>query len=477
MLSSSKKNYVDYIDSFYDYCSDTDNKDSDIKAIEVKESMINDIINSSDEINVEGTAYYVSNSGNDSFDGTSPDTPICSMERLEEISEILKDGDAVLFERGSSWRICEKKCCIFSARPGVSYGAYGEGKKPCFIGSVRNYANAEYWKETECENVYVCVFPFLNAGVVALDHTESYGNYNDPVATKKMFGFLGFEGIKDLSEDCSYYNDVETEELFFYSSKGNPGERFSSIEIGGRGAIINNQNAKCIDNLEFKFSGYGIINGTSMNVTNCIFRYIGGCMLENKKGSTRVCGNAVEICGCCDGFSVRNCWIYQMCDTAVSHQFWIYEGGCAHRNIEFTGNVMEYCYWTIEFNNPKPNDNSFRIVENVTHSYNYLGMGGYGFGGRMFAREGQATLYNSFGTAKTKNFVCEKNILYRCAGSLYRTNNAGDSDILYRRNINFQDRDKWIAFINFKDNAHYNREGIKKFFEVTKQNDSIYLNL
>lgn len=46
-----------------------------------------------------GTAYYVSNNGDDSNDGLSPETPFATMERLNKIR--FSFGDAVFFERGA----------------------------------------------------------------------------------------------------------------------------------------------------------------------------------------------------------------------------------------------------------------------------------------------------------------------------------------------------------------------------------------
>lgn len=49
-----------------------------------------------------GTAYYVSNNGDDGNDGLSPETAWSTLDRVNNAS--LKYGDAVFFERGGIWR-------------------------------------------------------------------------------------------------------------------------------------------------------------------------------------------------------------------------------------------------------------------------------------------------------------------------------------------------------------------------------------
>lgn len=70
-----------------------------------------------------GTAYYVSNKGNDGNDGRSPETAWATLDRVNEAP--LQYGDAVFFERGGVWRNT-----TVETKEGVTYSAYGEGAKP-----------------------------------------------------------------------------------------------------------------------------------------------------------------------------------------------------------------------------------------------------------------------------------------------------------------------------------------------------------
>ena len=64
-----------------------------------------------------GTAYYVSNSGDDANDGLSPETALATIDRLN--AQPLQYGDAVFFERGGVWRAAQ----VYT-KPGVTYSAY-----------------------------------------------------------------------------------------------------------------------------------------------------------------------------------------------------------------------------------------------------------------------------------------------------------------------------------------------------------------
>ena len=90
-----------------------------------------------------GVTYYVSYKGDDSNDGKTPETAWRSAEKLAETRGTLIEGDVVLFERGGVYR------GAFTISSGVSYGAYGEGTKPCIYESMQNYADEALWEAAE----------------------------------------------------------------------------------------------------------------------------------------------------------------------------------------------------------------------------------------------------------------------------------------------------------------------------------------
>ena len=96
------------------------------------------ILDSSIEIAVSGTSYYVSNNGDDANDGLSPETAWATVKRVSDAN--LSPGDGIFFERGSVFREHVLFC-----QNGVSYSAYGEGAKPVITSSPENGADPEKW--------------------------------------------------------------------------------------------------------------------------------------------------------------------------------------------------------------------------------------------------------------------------------------------------------------------------------------------
>jgi len=80
------------------------------------------------------TTYYVSSQGTDANDGTSPDKPWLTLDKVN--AAVLTAGDSVLFRCGDSWRGQLRAQSGNETAP-ITYGAYGSGPKPLFLGSVR----------------------------------------------------------------------------------------------------------------------------------------------------------------------------------------------------------------------------------------------------------------------------------------------------------------------------------------------------
>ena len=83
-----------------------------------------------------------------------------AIEKLE-----LKNGDAILFERGSIFRFKR----IMNIVSGITYGCYGEGMKPALYGSPENYAENDNWEEVK-PNIWKINFPYEYASGCILDY-------------------------------------------------------------------------------------------------------------------------------------------------------------------------------------------------------------------------------------------------------------------------------------------------------------------
>ena len=382
----------------------------------------NIVYSESDYSTIKGTKFYISPNGDDKNDGKSPETAWKSLSKTTDPS--IKAGDGVLFERGSVFR------GRFVATPGVTYSAYGEGEKPRFYGSLKNYAEPELWKETEYTNIWQCTDLFSqDVGVVIFNSDYRMGNYNE-IAGMKYVNSTAREP-SGLTSDLQFFHYFGR--LYVYS-KTNPGERFNSIEIGTNGSLVNiSGNNIVIDNLHFRYHGGHVIGtGNRKNITckNSIFAYTGGSILS---GDTRY-GNAFESYGGCDGWYAYNNWMYQIYDTGVTHQYTPTTGECIQKNVEYIGNVIEYCHWGIEYYNHDSTDGSKRLVENVQMYNNIVRMTAYGWGSR--GRAGGATAFCSAGiTENTSNFVARRNIIDRSQGRVMMIDSPGDKYLTLEQNI------------------------------------------
>ncbi len=402
----------------------------DLKAQEMK----NNVINSRNYIPRGERVIYVSNAGCDENDGLSVEKPICSIEKLNSITQ---DGDTVLFKRGDMFRGSVKV-----VHDNLTFSAYGEGIKPIISGSLKNYADPRLWEATEYENVYRCTELLDNVGIIAFDPTYCYGSYDDLYADKALRGKNGFMELSDLHDDLVFYSDRETKELFLCSHKGNPGERFIDIEIGAKLAVFDGgAPGATFDNLWVLHSGcHGISSGTAKNrtVTNCIFGWIGGASFGGeRKGdgswNTTRYGNAVQIYGGCEGFRVENNWMYQIFDTAITHQYGGYsEGDCIQHDVIYRSNLTEGCFWHIEFYNGE-REGSKREVKNVYMTDNLCRYGGWGCTGR----DGGAPMFcGSRICENVENFVAERNIFCHSPGVLVQlSDDPGYRKIKVRNNV------------------------------------------
>ncbi|MBR5527835.1 MAG: hypothetical protein IKV97_02440 [Clostridia bacterium] len=378
---------------------------------------------------------YVSNSGCDCNDGLSPETPIATLAKVDEIT---RPGDTILFKRGDHFR-----GNIRVDKDGVTYASYGEGIKPIINSSKRNFADPSIWQKTDKENVYVCTEEVNNAGLMHFDPEYTYGIYNELYGHMKLRREDSF-GYQNLEGDLDFFCDRKTNKLYLYSAEGNPGERFLDIEVGEAGNTFGGSaHNVTFDGLWIMHTGcHGIGSGTTVNrvVRNCVFSWLGGSMLGGEKradgsyNGTRF-GNAVEIYGGCLGYTVENNWMYQIYDTAVTHQFGHYsEGDCIQHDVIYRGNLMEYCFWSIEFyDGERPGTN--REIKDIYMTDNFARYGGYGWGCK--GREGGAPLFcGSHVCDNLQNFIAERNIFEQSLGLLVRLeDDPGARKIVVRNNV------------------------------------------
>lgn len=284
---------------------------------------------------ITGKKYYVSTAGSDTNDGSSPKKAIQSLNAVESLD--VKPGDAVLFERGGIWRLTE---CL-ECRSGVTYGSYGKGAKPMFLGSGKNFAQ-EVWKPSNKRNVWQIIYMYgYPAGV--------FFNEGAEIGYQKL-------GLRDMKKNTDFFYNEENSTLYIYCDKGNPAKHWDFIEVSQTGIGVKIQNyAKntVVDNFAVRYTGtHGVFcsyNAVNMTVTNCEIGYNGGAWVGGRPtGGNARYGNSIESwCGA-TGYNTSHNWIYQNFDTATSPQGKTGPATGHASNQKISDNLFEYNNCDIE---------------------------------------------------------------------------------------------------------------------------------
>lgn len=389
--------------------------DLDAKA----EAMKLKIRNTETNIKIKGKTYYVSSLGDDANDGLSINSPLKSIEKVNTLN--LEEGDAVLFNRGDLWRGAIK------SKKGVTYSAYGKGEKPKIYGSPYDAAKDGEWLKTEIPNVYEYNIDLPNdIGTLVFDEGKSCAikvmkDKLEDGSTVHLKTREPFTDFRDLKRDLDFYHDyLGTKRVYLYSSEGNPAERFSSIELLIRTNIIYAVDDVVVDNLCLKYCGaHGVGSGTvtGLTVTNCELGWIGGSIqAENLFGRTHPTrfGNAVEIYGGCGRFLVDNCYVYQVYDAGLTHQY--SSGGkneIVMKNVVYSNNLIEDCIYSIEYFLGKPDNEAERYMDNIRMTNNIMRRSGFGWGRQRPDEETSAHVKSWSHYNRASNFIIENNIFDR----------------------------------------------------------------
>ena len=169
-------------------CNITDYREYENGIDEISEKLKREIIFSDSVYDKSKVTFYVSNSGDDSNDGRSPETAWKTLDKINDPNSVCENCN-ILFERGGLWR-----GMIRVPYNGITYSAYGVGMKPRFYGSRRNYAHPSCWKKTEYENVWYTDECTENVGLVAINHSDVLGKYDEIMCRRNIVGLNGFEG-------------------------------------------------------------------------------------------------------------------------------------------------------------------------------------------------------------------------------------------------------------------------------------------
>lgn len=425
-----------------------------------------------------GTAYYLSNSGDDDQDGTSPETAWATLDRLKQ--HTFQPGDGIYFERGGVWR----------GAAGYFYdniiiSAYGEGDKPRIYGSPENGADAEKWELYSDENgIKIWKYKGINsecAGIV-LDDGKAVAkrvyawydgdHYYDSTDRSTLFDMKA-----SLSEDLYFYCDIDMGrqelpftpdvdhlpiQIYLRCDEGNPGKIYESIEFISKtvtedvGMIVFGPNGT-LDNICVMYNAGTAVSMTehdNFTVQNCEFGWCGTRLdnffePEDDEPGIWTDGNLIQLIG--SNCTVRDNYIHDVDGGGIVLEL----GGDIAERVPFTGNIfcgnlIERCGDPFYIRNNDQDEDVAEAFGEMKIDDNYVIDAGYGWydnspsyiNPAFYSRHSRNAL-NFYGeVAGDENTVSvTNNIFCRAAHSLLYLNPSGDIPF-FEGNIYAQDYGK-----------------------------------
>lgn len=361
-----------------------------------------------------GSAYYVSNHGDDSNDGLTPETAWATLNKVNQAP--LSYGDAVFFERGGTYR---GVLYLYDPEGYVTLSAYGEGEKPVLTSAEECAAGAEkwtLWQEKDGAKIWKYYKDCLDCGLIVFDDAAA-GNkvladwsgtewvnedgtaFEIAAALTEDLDFFSddggkFSGATDFCVNDSAAEDVKYGPLYLRCDEGNPGEIYGCIELctmtttdmsngAYEGTVLDGVQGTVYDNLCVKyFPMAGICVGPNEDcvIQNCEIAWGGGCVqfVQDGKVDGRM-GDAINGCG------TENCTVTGNYIHDVSSSAMIVESYSRARikDVSVSGNLMERTGNGINIEGNE--DVSF---ENVSFVENVFYLVGAGFGGVQDIRSG-----------------------------------------------------------------------------------------
>ena len=389
-------------------------KDAELRAD--LQARIDEILNTETEIvhsdtyipgeTYTGTAYYVSNDGDDSNDGLTPETAWRTLTKVMEINgyfgerdTMLQPGDAVFFRRGDIFRLSElgEFAPLDIRTDGITYSAYGEGGKPIITASSENGTGAEKWELVYEDDAGKKIWQYyrdmrdvsrviLNNGEAITTRVYEYYDENGYISCEATGWWMHeAEGVtlldellpleESMTEDMTiisrperfsvennYSSDTAVGPLYLRCDAGNPGEIYNSVEFSEyyvMGLIWLSASDTVFDNISFRCSGNSYMKPAigwkeiqNTVLQNCEFAY-GGCTVsyyhEREDGAIVVEVQGDGIYNIVRNTTIQNNYFHDGATSSVT-----YEGD----NFEDTDTVDGYFHY---LNNVSVNTNGIRL--------------------------------------------------------------------------------------------------------------------
>jgi len=324
--------------------------------------------------------YYVDNIlGDNANCGTDTEHPIRDYRILK-----IEPGDKILFKRGCSFRDYIVSPNGTEDEP-IYWGAYGEGKNPCFLGSV-DLSDKKYWHKKE-SNIWECTAS-LNSEVCNLIFSGGFcwGSLVWEYAELKKQGDWYYTHIGFSNRPCPTHYTQRPRRLYIYS-KENPALLYKGIEcvLFGERTLAFAKQCVTFENIDFMYSGvHGYLGIDSSHITfrNCGFYFIGGAVWERNR-KIRF-GNAVELWNSASYITVENCKFDNIYDSCFTTQ------GCVDyetpKKINFSNNeCSNFGMAAYELRD--------RITYDTVFSHNYCHHAGMGISQQSDERPRNSEIY------------------------------------------------------------------------------------
>ncbi len=355
-----------------------------------------------------GTAYYVSNDGDDNNDGLTPETAWQTLGRMNrELAQhegaVMKSGDAIFLRRGDTFRITDFSLDV--SLDGVTISAYGEGDKPILTASSENGTGEDKWQlvyeddtgkkiwqyyremgdisrivlndgDTIAKRVYEY---FDGTGYVSCEITGWWMHDAEGVTLLDKLLPLEESMTEDLTMICrpprynadAAYSECGTGPLYLRCDAGNPGVLYDSVEFSEYvvcGIIWLSASDVVFDNISFRCGGNSYMKSAigwkgiqNTVIQNCEFAY-GGCTVtyyhERDDGAIVVEVQGDGIYSIVRNTTIENCYFHDMASSAVTYE----------ADINDTESVD--CYFHF-LNNVAVNTNGIRL-DSTSESLQYL---------------------------------------------------------------------------------------------------------
>lgn len=419
-----------------------------------------------------GTAYYVSNTGNDRSDGKTPETAWATLNKVERAK--LKYGDAVFFERGGTWYGSLKM------QHGVTYSAYGEGAKPIITGSPQDAAQPEKWtlyaETADGGKIWQYAEPMMDAGVILLNGGEvvarkAYPLWNGNeyinacektyVMEEELADLMFFSALELRGSYATLGTRLEesrvTGPLYLRCDAGNPGEVYDKIEISVvcAGTTTADKGWNAIDNLHFRgfsVSGMDCNNHSNIVYQNCEADWCCGAVKNydqhDDKFSVMISGGGLLLFG--HDVTGRNNYIHDCENKGIAVVINGSDGNPAwlnRTNILAEGNVVERCGSSAYMLIGLVSRNADWKFEDVRFINNYMVNGSYGWRQQnkrdLQDNSQQMVMINN--VLATGEVLFENNLFYRASGTLIH---------FYGENLQ-----KKPVLLTFRDNTYVQDAG------------------